>query len=137
MCCVKHPNKLKHSKFYFIMLYLVHMLVGLKLNIYYFLARTKMFNWLITNMGKNIFGDYLRRANTDRGGTKYPRTGGTGENTPVAVQSRKKECDNVHPFQTSTLPFSSLTVHGQDKLIYITSFLMLWHQVVFILLFTS
>ena len=32
----------------------------------------------------------------ERGGTKYPRTGGTGENTPFAVQSRKKERDNGH-----------------------------------------
>ena len=31
-----------------------------------------------------------------RGGTKYPRTGGTGENTPFAIQSRKKEQDNGH-----------------------------------------
>ena len=28
--------------------------------------------------------------------TKYPRTGGTGENTPFAKQSRKKERDNGH-----------------------------------------
>ena len=30
----------------------------------------------------------------ERGGTKYPQTGGTGENTPLAVQSRKKKRDN-------------------------------------------
>ena len=27
----------------------------------------------------------------ERGGTEYPRTGGMGENTPFAEQSRKKE----------------------------------------------
>ena len=27
---------------------------------------------------------------------QYPRTGGTGENTPFAVESRKKERDNGH-----------------------------------------
>ena len=32
----------------------------------------------------------------ERGGTKFPQTGGTGENTPFAVQSRKKEQDNGH-----------------------------------------
>ena len=32
----------------------------------------------------------------EKGGTKYPQTGGTGENTPFAVQSRKKERDNDH-----------------------------------------
>ena len=31
-----------------------------------------------------------------RGGTKYPQTGGTGGNTPFAIQSRKKEWDNGH-----------------------------------------
>ena len=31
-----------------------------------------------------------------RGGTKYPQTGGTGENTPFAIQGRKKEQDNGH-----------------------------------------
>ena len=32
----------------------------------------------------------------ERGGTKYPQTGGTGENTPFAIQCRKKERDNGH-----------------------------------------
>ena len=32
----------------------------------------------------------------ERGGTKYPRTGGTGEKTPFAKQSRKKKRDNGH-----------------------------------------
>ena len=32
----------------------------------------------------------------ERGGTKYPQTWGTGENTPFAKQSRKKERDNGH-----------------------------------------
>ena len=30
----------------------------------------------------------------ERGEKKYPRTGGMGENTPFAKQSRKKERDN-------------------------------------------
>ena len=30
------------------------------------------------------------------GGQKYPRSAGTDENTPFAVQSRKKERDNGH-----------------------------------------
>ena len=29
-------------------------------------------------------------------GTKYPRSGGTGENTPFTKQSRKKERDEGH-----------------------------------------
>ena len=29
-------------------------------------------------------------------GIKYPQQGGTGENSPFAVQSRKKEQDNGH-----------------------------------------
>ena len=29
-------------------------------------------------------------------GTKYPRTGGMGENNPFTVQSRKKERENGH-----------------------------------------
>ena len=29
-------------------------------------------------------------------GFKYPRWGGMGENTPFAIQSRKKEQDNGH-----------------------------------------
>ena len=45
---------------------------------------------------EEYFWRSLKRANTDRGGTKYPQTGGTGENTPFAVQSRKKERDNGH-----------------------------------------
>ena len=32
----------------------------------------------------------------EREGTKYPRSGGTGENTRFAKQSRKKERDNGH-----------------------------------------
>ena len=32
----------------------------------------------------------------ERGGTKYPQTGGTGEHTPFAEQSREKERDNLH-----------------------------------------
>ena len=33
---------------------------------------------------------------SERGGTNYPRAGGTGENTSFAKQSRKKEWDNGH-----------------------------------------
>ena len=32
----------------------------------------------------------------EREGTKYPRSGGMGKNTPFAKQSRKKEQDNGH-----------------------------------------
>ena len=32
----------------------------------------------------------------ERGGTKYPRTGGMGESTPFAKQSRKKEREDGH-----------------------------------------
>ena len=32
-------------------------------------------------------------------GTKYPWTGGTGENTPFAKQSKEKEWDNGHNMQ--------------------------------------
>ena len=32
----------------------------------------------------------------ERRGTKYPQTGETGENTPFAKQSRKKELNNGH-----------------------------------------
>ena len=32
----------------------------------------------------------------ERGVTKYPQTGRTGENTPFAIQSKKKERDKGH-----------------------------------------
>ena len=64
------------------------MFVGLKLNIYYFLARTKMFNRLITNM-KNIFGDHLvNRLKTLTNQIKY-------EWLNESYESFKVKCKNL------------------------------------------
>ena len=64
----------------------------------------------------------------ERGGTKYPQTEGTGENTPFTKQSRKKERDNGHD--------SILSVkHSASDVLYwggggLTVFLMLHSLVI-------
>ena len=41
-------------------------------------------------------------------GTKYPQSGGTGENTPFAKQSRKKERDKGHVTIETIMPYYSI-----------------------------
>ena len=43
----------------------------------------------------------------EREGTKYPQSGGTGENTPFAKQSRKKEQDKGHDTGAIQLPLNT------------------------------